>query len=360
MLGRQPRRRPGRPQRAPVAAALVRWPRMPSARAPPCRPPGLRAPPGPDVPFASYRPVVRCASLPPVGWAETSRARGRPRLHPPTDGGAAQACRSGRRSARTSRSAQTGRWSDAATRPARSRSTGRCGSTSSGPPAKITSSRWRGWRAVKVGAGSRHRPQPSGERAPRPAVLPLVEVAGDDERAVGGKRAENGADVPGALVGVEAEVDADDVDSRVPRQRHRRERVAPLALQPWHPQPLVAGHADVDAQRGQDRRPAAAAVRSGPHQPAAPGELRDPVPGERVPGHLLQAEHVGVDGAHDAGGRGDVVLAGRARCTTRPAATSSTSAAGARRARRPGPGRPRRSARRRCRSSAATMRASGR
>ena len=71
------------------------------ARAPPCRPPGLRAPPGPDVPFASYRTVVRCPSVPPVGWP-TSRVRGpgafirRPTagpLRPEGAGGAAPARR---------------------------------------------------------------------------------------------------------------------------------------------------------------------------------------------------------------------------------------------------------------------------
>ena len=249
---------------------------------------------------------------------------------------------------RTSRSTQTGRWSEAATRSAGSRSTGRCASTSSEPLAKITSSRWRGWRAVNVGVVLADRPQPPGDRGPGPAVLPLVEVSRDDQRAVGRQRPQHVAGVPGPLVRIQAEVHADDVEQRAPRQRHRRHGVAPLALPPPDPQPLVAGAPDVDPQRGEDRRPAAAAVRrrttSAPHR-RANSATRWPENGWR--GTSCRQSTSGSIARTTRRGRVDVVLEVTHVVRRDPQDAVHLSRA-ARRSRRRGPGRPHRSARRRC------------
>ena len=194
----------------------------------------------------------------------------------------------------------------------------------------------------------RHRPQTSGERAPRPAVLPLVEVAGDDERAVGGERAENGADVPGALVGVEAEVDADDVDSRVrpaatPTRARSRARVAAVA-------PAAARGGPCRRRRAARSGSSSRHCRGAPRTTSSRTAARTPPPGARRTG--AGAPPAGTARRGRWHGRRPRPRrrrpSGRARCTTRCAASPSTSAPALVPRATPGRGRPRRSGRRRC------------
>lgn len=153
------------------------------------------------------------------------------------------------------------------------------------------------------GEGRRHRRHGThhpGERLPGLARLVLVEVTGEDDLTTDVDGLEDHPGVGRALAGVEAEVDARDGDRLATGRRDPSERETARPLEEGHAQPLVTRLDDVDPQRREDRRPAAPPVPPGPGHPAVAGEVRHAPRGEQPTRHLLQAEHVRVDGPHDA------------------------------------------------------------
>ncbi len=107
--------------------------------------------------------------------------------------------------------------------------------------------------------------------------------------------------MPQPLGRVEAQVDAGD------RQRHAaghpdlRHGIPAAAPADGHRQRDMPDGEEVDPERGEDGRAPAAAGAGRPVQAAPGGEQRDAGDGEQPPGHLLEAEDVGVDGSDDPG-----------------------------------------------------------
>ena len=149
----------------------------------------------------------------------------------------------------------------------------------------------------------RHQPQPVGhvDEPPGTAGVVLVQVAGQHERPAVGDRSRIRSVWRDPLGRLEAQVHRHGRQLAAAGQRDPHDGVPPGAVRPAHRQPQVLGPDDAHPVGRQHRGAAAPPVPAGPAQAAGGGEPLDPPPAEQPSGHLLQAEHVGVDGAHDPG-----------------------------------------------------------
>ena len=176
-------------------------------------------------------------------------------------------------------------------------------------PAKTASRATVGSRAGNVGTpsdASDRRPAMRAYAAPPGSLVEVPCHHGPVTQAL-----EHDRRVPQPFGRPQAEVHADDGDGRqagaVARERDGRGGIPPRPVGEADPEPTPAHAVDDHPRRGQDRRPARAETATVPEQATGAGERREPELGREPARHLLQAQHVGVDGAHHPGGGRAVV-----------------------------------------------------